>query len=485
MAIQSGGAMVLAETNSPWAARTSYLAPTGVNLSGMFASFGALYTKQLWVYTLVRKRALATRRLPLKVYRRTDQGRQEDRETPYAALLRRPNRRHSASFMWEWTSSTLDIYGEALWLKLRGRDGRPVELWPVHPTNVSVETVDADQAQRWSVPKGSLLYVYGPGVLVGSDPQFVIPERDVIHFKTYKPDSTARGLSPLEPLRQTLVNEDAARRASSAFWTNGGRPSGYLSHPQTLSDAAMGRLKAQWNEMHSGVDNFGKWAILEEGMKPEVLSLSAEEAQYIESRRLNREEVCAAYDVPPPVVHILDRATFSNITEQMRSMYRDTMAPHIGSLEAELDFQLRPDFEADDSLYAEFLMDEVLRGTLEERAAAIQAAINSGQLTPNEGRALDNRPAMPGGDRLFINSTMVPIEQADWSVAPPATTQARTVDPLWGRLGTYSTLDEIDPAKLTAGLNGHTETVLEVLEVARAQGDTVAEFRARLRAALA
>jgi phage portal protein BeeE len=66
--------------------------------------------------------------------------------------------------------------------------------------------------------------------------------------------------------------------------------------------------------------------VLEEGMEPKPLTLTAEEAQYIETRKLNREEVCAAYDMPPPVVHILDRATFSNITEQMRSMYRDTMA---------------------------------------------------------------------------------------------------------------------------------------------------------------
>jgi phage portal protein BeeE len=70
------------------------------------------------------------------------------------------------------------------------------------------------------------------------------------------------------------------------------------------------------------------------------MTLTAEEAQYIETRKLNREEVCAAYDVPPPVVHILDRATFSNITEQMRSMYRDTMAPRLNGFEAiELDLR--------------------------------------------------------------------------------------------------------------------------------------------------
>jgi HK97 family phage portal protein len=103
-------------------------------------------------------------------------------------------------------------------------------------------------------------------------------------------------------------------------------------------------------------------------MTPQKLSLSAEEAQYIETRKLNREEVCAVYDVPPPVVHILDRATFSNITEQMRSMYRDTMAPRLGLYESVLDTQLRPDFDPRGDLYAEFLMDEVLRGSFEQRA---------------------------------------------------------------------------------------------------------------------
>jgi hypothetical protein len=104
--------------------------------------------------------------------------------------------------------------------------------------------------------------------------------------------------------------------------------------------------------MHSGVDKWGKAAILEEGLTANVIQLTAEEMQYIEGRRLNREEACARYDVPPPVVHILDRATFSNITEQMRSMYRDTMAPRLALYESVLDTQLRPDFDPTGTLYA-------------------------------------------------------------------------------------------------------------------------------------
>jgi phage portal protein BeeE len=78
-------------------------------------------------------------------------------------------------------------------------------------------------------------------------------------------------------------------------------------------------LKAQFDAAHAGADNTGSTVVFEEGVKRRIVQLSAEEMQYIESRKLNREEVCAAFDVPPPVVHILDHATFSNITEQLRS----------------------------------------------------------------------------------------------------------------------------------------------------------------------
>jgi phage portal protein BeeE len=185
-----------------------------------------------------------------------------------------------------------------------------------------------------------------------------------------------------------------------------------LVHPGNLSQQAAERLKASWDSRHSGVDNWGKTAILEEGLTPHFFPLNAEEMQYIESRRINREEACGIYDVPPPAVHILDRATFSNITEQFRSMYRDTQAPRLGLYESVVDTQLRPDFDPQGNLYAEFLLDEVLRGAFEDRAAANQAAINSGQRTPNEVRRLDNLPPLEGGDRLYINAASIPLSDA-------------------------------------------------------------------------
>ena len=280
-----------------------------------WGAYGEIYRKQLWVNTLVDKIANATARLPGKVYERESQGRKEEPRSPFGQLMRRPSSLLDPFSFWLWTSSTKDIYGEAFWGKLRDAGGRPIELVPLHPTNMRSE--ERDGRIVWEFHTATHAYE--------------VQRRDLVHFETYNPDSLWRGLSKLEPLRATLENEDGARRANSALWRNGGRPSYTLEHPQTLSKGALDRLSGQWSDIHSGVDNWGKAVILEEGMKANVQLLNVEELQYIEGRKLNREECCAVYDVPPPVVHILDRATFSNITEQMRSMYRDTMAPKLGS----------------------------------------------------------------------------------------------------------------------------------------------------------
>jgi hypothetical protein len=132
--------------------------------------------------------------------------------------------------------------------------------------------------------------------------------------------------------------------------------------------------------------------------------------QYIESRKLNLQEACMVYDVPPPVVHILDHATFSNITEQMRSMYRDTMAPRLGDVESVIDFYLRPEFYPDKSREASFALDEVLRGDFETRATAAGNLIEKGVMKPSEARILFDLPdAGKVADQLYGNAALVPL----------------------------------------------------------------------------
>lgn len=382
---------------TPLFADAFYHASSVMPLAGLYAAYSALYKEQLWIGIVIRKLAMGQARLPFDC-RLGDPTSSQPEGGNLADLMARPNPRLSGFKLWQWTSSTYDIYGEAFWLKLRDNNGRVRELHPIHPTNlVTKRTAEGVE------------YVYTSGS--ANTPLLpAFPEADVVAFTNYNPDNLERGLSNLEGLRMTLLNEDAARRANASWWKRGARPGVVLEHPEKMREGAVKRLRKQWDDIAAGADAMGGTVVLEEGMKANIIQLNAEEMQYIESRKLNREEVCSAYDVPPPAVHILDHATFSNITEQLRSMYRDTMAPRSEFFESVVDHQLVPDFYGTGTAFTRFNMDEVLRGDFEVRAEAVSKLIGVGLMRPNEGRGMFNLP--PAGaeaDVLYGNAALVPL----------------------------------------------------------------------------
>lgn len=451
------------------------------------SAYAGIYSRQLWVFTAVNKLAKAQARLPFPVYRRKDAGRERVDQHPMARLLANPNPGLTAYGLWEWTSSMRNLYGDAFWYKRRDGAGTVRELYPLHPVSMTYDV----KTNTWRFDNGTLVL------------ESIKPE-DLVVFKSFHPDSTHRGLSPLEPLRSTLENEWSARTATSSFWQRGARPGMALAHPGTLSDPAIERLRRQMDDVASGADKTGVTVVLEEGMKPEVMTLTAEEAQYIETRKLNREEVCAAYDIPPPVLHILDHATFSNITEQMRSMYRDTMGNILPSYEADIDLQIRQAEFPGEDIYAEFLMDEVLRGDFETRQDALNKATH---MTIAEKRRIENLPFIEGTDRIFLNTATMPLDaidaQADAlvaqtereaeelpnSVPAPVGPDAPvapvipidTARSVVGRLSWQKNLDEIDADALLEGVKvAQAGLVLDALAAETKAAGTVEGLRHRI-----
>jgi HK97 family phage portal protein len=437
------------------------------------SAYAGMYRRQLWVAVVVNKLAKAQARLPLPVYERGVLDRVKRDDHPMAKLLRQPNPGLSGYDLQLWTSATKNIYGDTFWYKQR-QNGRVVALYPMHPSSITWQPDHGD----WRFDNGKLVMEH-------------IPDADLVHFRGFDPESTIRALSPLEPLRSTLENEWSARTATSSFWHRGARPGVALIHKANLSEAAQDRLKAQMDKVAAGADKTGATIVLEEGMEPKTMTLTAEEAQYIETRKLNREEVCAGYDVPPPVVHILDRATFSNITEQMRSMYRDTMGSVLPAFEAAIEIDLRQAEWPNDDVYAEFLMDEVLRGDFETRQDALNKA---NHMTIAEKRKIENLPFIEGTDRIFLNTATMPLDAIDAQARAIAAQTARAEDPLaeviplaaarsvMGRLSWQDTLDQVDARALTEGLpEAQAAPVLAALDVETRSAGSVAGLRERVR----
>lgn len=210
------------------------------------------------------------------------------------------------------------------------------------------------------------------------------------------------GMPPLETLRVLLQEEYEASQMRQELWRNGARVSGTLEHPGNLSEPAQKRLRAYWDQVYTrGGSRSGGTPILEEGMKfnPGQV-MTARDAQYIEARKLHREEVAAAFHVPPAMVGINQTATYASLREQHQMLYQDTLGPWVQMFQQDLNAQVLSDF-ADEDLYIEFNVEEKLRGNFEAQADALQASVGAPWMTRNEARALRNLPAVDGGDDLI------------------------------------------------------------------------------------
>lgn len=372
--------------------RFSNLSPTRISLSSTYApDYAEIWRTQDSVRTVVSFLARNIAQLGLHMFERvSDDDRRRLTDHPMALMLRQPN---------PWTTRyrfinalvhDFLIYDNAYLLKTRisATENGLVRIPP------RLVTPDGDD---WLTPAGFKVD--------GNSGMKIYPRDQIVYFRGYGLDLD-RGISPLEALRRTLSEEYAASEMRSQVLRNGARMSGYLERPKDApewSDVARDRFKKSWQAQYSGNGpGAGGTPILEDGMVFKPVSQTARDLQYIESRKLTREEVAAAYFVPPPMVGLLDNATFSNISQQHQMLYTETLGPTLTMICEELALQLLPDFEPVPArFYLEFNIKEKLTGAFEERADAIQKAVGAPVMTVNEARALDNRPPLEGGDELI------------------------------------------------------------------------------------
>lgn len=386
--------------------------------NGYSLTYEAIWRTQPHVRTCVSFLARNIAQIGLHTYRRvSDVDRQRLVDHPLAQLLSRPNPQTGRYALIDATVNDLGIYDNAYWLKMRqGRaTDSPRGLLRVPPT--MIEPV----GDSWMAPEGYKLR--------GSRGERVVSADQVVHFHGYHPTLLTGGTSPIEAIRQLLAEEFSAERYREQLWRNGARMAGYIKRPHgsPWSDGAKERFKASWQAQYAGEGpQAGGTPVLEDGMEFVQASFSPEQAQYVETRKLTREEVAAIYHIPLPMVGILDHATFSNIAEQHKQLYQDTLGPWLVMMAETIGVQLLPDFDDVDGVYVEFNMAEKLRGSFEEQAAQLQTAVGGPYMTRNEARARLNLPQIDGADDLIVPLNVIEGGQASpTDSAPDGAAQAR------------------------------------------------------------
>lgn len=383
--------------------------------------YSAIYRTQPNVRVCVDFLARNIAQLGLHVFRRvseTDRARVRDHGLPrLLAQPLPPEMKVTRYRLIEALMSDLGIYFNAYWWKVK-RDGEIGGLLRLPPHYVT--------PQGGLTPTGYHLDIGGR--------HWELDPGDVVHFRGYNPENAIAGLAPLETLRRVLAEEAASGDYREEFWANSARVQGFIKRPKDApewSAVARERFLADFNQLYSGTGTGGGTAVLEEGMEWQQGSFNPQESEYILGRKLTREECARSYHIPLPMVGILDHATFSNISEQHKNLYQDSLGPWLVMIEQDIELQLLPEFDDIENVYVEFNIAEKLAGSFEDQVKAFQSAVGRPWMTPNEARARMNMPSLDGDADLLgtplnmqVGETEAPAPAAVPAVIPAADDEA-------------------------------------------------------------
>jgi HK97 family phage portal protein len=358
------------------------------------------------VYACVRVIAETIASLPLHVYEVTDKGNMKATEHPLYRLLHdAPNAEMTSFIMRETMLSHVLLWGNAYVQIIRSGRNHIAGLYPLMPDHMEV---DRDAA-------GNLTYTYttteGRTVRLSSD--------DVLHISGLGFDGIM-GYSPIALERNAIGLGLAAEEYGGKFFANGARPSGVLTHPNTVKDPK--RLRESWNAAYGGSANANKVCILEEGMTYAPISIPNSEAQFLETRKFQVEEICRIFRVPPHLVCNLDRATFSNIEHSSIDFAVHTIRPWLVRIEQAMNRALFSENEKG-RFYAQFNIDGLMRGDYKSRMEGYAIARQNGWMSSNDIRELENLNPLSdedGGNAYLCNGNMIPCALAGINIAAAA-----------------------------------------------------------------
>lgn len=356
----------------------------------------ALQVATVWACIRLISETIST--LPLIVYQRnSDGGRDVARDHwLYSLLHDAPNANMTAVEFWEAVVAHLCLWGNSYWLKTYS--GKRI---------VSLELLRPDRMEVKLAADGFLVYAY-------SDPRHGFKEYredEIAHLKGFGVNGLI-GLSPIAYARNSLSSAMAADEASGRVFANGMRAGGALQVKEVLKPEQRTAIRESLAEQLAGTANSGKLMVLEAGMEYQPLSINPDDAQMLETRSFNIEEICRWFRVPPFMIGHSEKSTSwgTGLEQQMLGFLTFALRPYLTRIEQCVSKSLLSPVDRL-KYYSEFSLEGLMRADSTGRANLYASAAQNGWMTRNEIRELENRPPMDGGDKLTVQSNLLPIDQ--------------------------------------------------------------------------
>ena len=358
------------------------------------------------VYACVRILAETLAALPLQLYRYTPGGKERVYDHPLYHLLHdEPNPEMTSFVFRETLMSHLLIWGNAYAQIIRDGAGRVLGLYPLLPDKMEVQRDD----------KGNIYYVYSRNS--DENPMFKeygnikLKAEDVLHIPGLGFDGLI-GYSPIAMAKNAVGMTLACEEYGASFFANGANPGGVLEHPGVLKDPS--KVRESWNSVYRGVNNAHKIAVLEEGMKYQQIGIPPEEAQFLETRKFQINEIARLYRIPPHMVGDLDKSSFSNIEQQSLEFVKYTLDPWVIRWEQSLQRSLLLPGEKG-KYFIKLNVDGLLRGDYQSRMNGYAVGRQNGWFSANDIREMENMNPIPdeeGGNLYLINGAMSKLADA-------------------------------------------------------------------------
>ena len=358
------------------------------------------------VYSCVRILSEAVAGLPLHLYKYTDSGGKAMAldHSLYRLLHDEPNPEMSSFVFRETLMTHLLLWGNAYAQIIRNGKNEIVALYPLMPNKMSV---DRDE-------NGRLYYTYYRGsdeAIKNKEFAVTLQPSDVLHIPGLGFDGLV-GYSPIAMAKNAIGMAIACEEYGAKFFANGAAPGGVLEHPGTIKDPQ--RVRESWQSTFGGSGNANKIAVLEEGMKYTPIGISPEQAQFLETRKFQINEIARIFRVPPHMVGDLEKSSFSNIEQQSLEFVKYTLDPWVIRWEQSIQRSL---LSADEKsrYFVKFNLEGLLRGDYQSRMNGYAIGRQNGWMSANDIRELENLdriPAEDGGDLYLINGNMLPLKNA-------------------------------------------------------------------------